>query len=49
MGAGNHWAKIKATAGSCEKGNEFSGSIEDKEFLDYVSDHQLLEDAVPWS
>jgi hypothetical protein len=36
--------------GFCEHGNELSGSIKDGEFLDYLSDYQLLnEDCAPRS
>jgi hypothetical protein len=36
-------------AGLCENGNELSGSIKSREFLDYLSDYQLLKkDSVPW-
>jgi hypothetical protein len=36
--------------GSCEHGNEPQGPIKDVEFLDLVSDYQLLrEDSAPWS
>lgn len=30
-------------AGSCEYGNETSGSLKGKELFDQLSDHQLLE------
>jgi hypothetical protein len=30
-------------AGSCEHGNEPSGSIKGEEFLDYLSDQELLK------
>jgi hypothetical protein len=37
-------------AGSCEHGNESSGSIKGVEFLDYLSDYQLPnKDSAPWS
>jgi hypothetical protein len=37
-------------AGSCEHGNEPSGSIKCGEFLDWLSDFQLLEEvSAPWS
>jgi hypothetical protein len=33
---------------SCEHGNEISGSIKGGEFLDYISDYQLLKkDSAP--
>jgi hypothetical protein len=36
-------------AGFCENGNEPSGSIKGREFLDYLSDCQLLKkDSAPW-
>jgi hypothetical protein len=35
---------------SCEHGNEPSDSIKDGEFLDYLSDYQLVKMGyVPWS
>jgi hypothetical protein len=30
-------------AGSCEHGNEASGSVKSEEFLDQVNDYQLLK------
>jgi hypothetical protein len=37
-------------AGSCERGNESSGPIKGREFLDQLSDCQLLKlDSDPWS
>jgi hypothetical protein len=37
-------------AGSCEYGNEPSGSIKGGEFLDWLSDYELLKmDSAPWS
>jgi hypothetical protein len=37
-------------AGSCEDGNESSGSIKCGEFLDYLNGSKLLKkDSVPWS
>jgi hypothetical protein len=37
-------------AGSCEHGNEPSGSIKGGEFLDQLSDCQLLKkDSAPWN
>jgi hypothetical protein len=36
-------------AGSCEHGNELSGFIKGGEFLDWLSDYQLLKDSAPWS
>jgi hypothetical protein len=37
-------------AGSCEHGNEPSGSIKVGEFLDYLSNYQLLNrDCALWS
>jgi hypothetical protein len=36
-------------AGCCEHGNEPSCSITGGEFLDQMSDHQLLKDSSPWS
>jgi hypothetical protein len=37
-------------AGSCKHGNEPFGSINDWEFLDWLSDYQLLKkDSAPWS
>jgi hypothetical protein len=36
--------------GCCEHDNEPSGSIKGEEFLDYVSDYQLLKkDSTPWN
>jgi hypothetical protein len=35
-------------AKSCEYGNEPSGSIKDEEFLDQLSDYQLLKNSAPW-
>jgi len=35
--------------GSCEHGNETWGSIKFQEFLDQLSDYQLLKDSVPCS
>jgi len=35
---------------SCENGNETSGSIKGREFLEHLSDYQLLKkDSAPWS
>jgi hypothetical protein len=36
-------------AGSCEHGNEPSCSIKGGEFIDLLSDCQLLKDSAPWS
>jgi hypothetical protein len=37
-------------AGCCEHGNEPSGSIKGGEFLDWLSDSQLLKkDTAPWN
>jgi hypothetical protein len=37
-------------AGSCECGNELSGSIKRGEFLDYLKTYWLLKkDSAPWS
>jgi hypothetical protein len=37
-------------AGSCEHDHEPSGSIKEGEFLDYLSDYQLLKkDSALWS
>jgi hypothetical protein len=37
-------------AGSCEYGNESAGSISSREFLDWVSNYQLLmKDSAPCS
>jgi hypothetical protein len=36
-------------AGTCEHVNEYSGSIKGGEFLDYLSDCQLIKDSAPWS
>jgi hypothetical protein len=37
-------------AGSCEHGNEPSGSIRGEEIIDKVSNYKLLkEDSAPWS
>jgi hypothetical protein len=39
----------RPVAGSCEHRIETSGSIKGGEFLDYLSDYQLLkEDSAPW-
>jgi hypothetical protein len=36
-------------AGSCEQSNEPSGSIRRREFLDKLSDYELLkEESAPW-
>jgi hypothetical protein len=36
--------------GSCEHGNEPSGSIKGGEFLDKMSDYKLINrDSAPWS
>jgi len=35
--------------GSCEHGNEPSGSIKDGEFFDQLSDYQLLKDSATYS
>jgi hypothetical protein len=32
-------------AGSCEHGNDISGSLRGGEFLEYLSDYQLLKDS----
>jgi hypothetical protein len=38
------------SVGTCEYGNEPSGSIKDGEFLDYLSNYNLLKkDSAPWS
>jgi len=36
-------------AGPCERGNESSGSIKGGEFLDYLSDYELLKDLASWN
>jgi hypothetical protein len=37
-------------AGSCEHGNEPSGSIKCGKFRDFLGDYQLLKkDSAPWS
>jgi hypothetical protein len=37
-------------AGFCEHGDERSSSIEGREFLDWLSDYELLKkDSAPWS
>jgi hypothetical protein len=33
---------------SCEHGYESSGSMKDREFLDYLSDYWLVKDIAPW-
>jgi hypothetical protein len=38
--------RASALAGSCENGNERSGPIKGGEFIDQMSDHQLLKDSV---
>jgi hypothetical protein len=36
--------------GSCEHGTEISGSIKGREFIDWLSNYQLLQkDSAPWS
>jgi hypothetical protein len=35
-------------AGSYEHGNETSGFIKGREFLDQLSDHKFLKDSAPW-
>jgi hypothetical protein len=43
-------SRIRISGTSCEHGNEPSVSIKDEEFLDYLSDCQLLtEESGPWS
>lgn len=37
-----------ASAGYCEHSNKYSGSIEDGELLDKLSDYQILKDCAPW-
>jgi hypothetical protein len=40
----------EAVSGSCEHGNEPSGSTKGGEFLGYLSDYQLLKkDSAPWN
>jgi hypothetical protein len=34
--------KVQCYRGSCEHSNELSGSIEDSEYLDQLSDRQLI-------
>jgi hypothetical protein len=41
VSAGSEYGPV---TGFCEHGNEPSGSIKDGEFLDLLSDHQLLKD-----
>jgi hypothetical protein len=36
-------------AGSCEHGNEPLGSIKDGDFLDQLSNYELLKDCALWS
>jgi hypothetical protein len=35
-------------AGSCEHGNEPSGSIKGEVFLDLLSEYELLKDSAAW-
>jgi hypothetical protein len=49
-GGGFNWLRIeRPVAGSCEHGNESSGSIKCWEFLVWLSDCGLLKDSAPWS
>jgi hypothetical protein len=44
------WLRIVIGVGYCEHGNELSGSVEDGEYLDYLSECQFLKkDSVSWS
>jgi len=40
------WGQVM---GSCEQGNKPLGYIKDGEFLDKLSNYQLLDDSAPWS
>jgi hypothetical protein len=35
--------------GSCEHGNESSGSIKGEEFLEWLRKRQRMKDSAPWS
>jgi len=39
------WIRLGPVVGFCEHGNEPSDSIKGGEFLDYMSDYQLLKDS----
>jgi hypothetical protein len=43
------WLKIGLVEGSCEHGEETSGSIKCWEMHEYLSTWQLLKDSAPWS
>jgi hypothetical protein len=46
---GSIWLRIGTVVGSCECGNELSGSIKCREFLEWRRTCQLLrENSVPW-
>jgi hypothetical protein len=34
---------------SCEHGNETSGSMKGREFVDWFINYQLLKDSIPWN
>jgi len=42
MSTGRLCLRIGTSIGSCEHGDEHSGSIKGGKFLDYLSDYQLL-------
>jgi hypothetical protein len=47
---GIYWLRAGSRMGSCEHGNELSGSINDREFLNQLSDYQLLKkDSASWN
>jgi hypothetical protein len=41
------WTGQKPVAGPCEHGNEPSGLIKGGDYLDWMSDCQLLKDSAP--
>ena len=49
MNASNRclWFRISSSVRFCERGNETSGVIQRREFLDQLSDFQLLEKDFP--
>jgi len=44
-----HLAQDRDQLGTCNHGNEPSTSLKAKEFLDYLSDYQLLKKSVLWN
>jgi hypothetical protein len=48
-GRGLIWLRISKVTGSCERGDEHSGSIKCKEFLHYVKYQQLAYQDAPCS